>query len=71
MSKFACPKCGSITKVLESRPSIPLDGRRRRRQCYQGNCRFRFTTVERIYVKEKKHERKIPRRYTKRAVELR
>ena len=50
-TKFKCPKCGSPTKVIDSRGKSPY-ATRRRRLCLNSKCEFRVTTVERILIKE-------------------
>lgn len=50
MSVFVCPRCGSDTRVLESRftriEGEKYAGIRRRRQCEKRDCGERFTTYE-------------------------
>jgi transcriptional regulator NrdR family protein len=40
-----CPKCNSISAVLDSRPT-ESGTVRRRRKCMKNRCQTRFTTVE-------------------------
>jgi transcriptional regulator NrdR family protein len=42
--KYACTKCGTSTAVIETRTFDA--GIRRRRQCLNVKCKFRFTTYE-------------------------
>ena len=48
-----CPKCDSPTGIYESR--IITDGKRRRRQCPQ--CKFKFTTYERMDDEGKRYDK--------------
>lgn len=50
-SKFKCPMCGSPTKVVDSRSKTPSITRRRR-ECINLKCRYRVSTIERIFIKE-------------------
>ena len=46
-----CPKCGSLdTQVKDSRPTEDSAAIRRRRVCL--SCQFRFTTFERVQLRE-------------------
>ena len=46
-----CPKCGSLdTQVKDSRPTEDSAAIRRRRVCLA--CQFRFTTFERVQLRE-------------------
>src|ERR671930_37914 len=46
-----CPKCGSLdTQVKDSRPTEDSAAIRRRRVCLP--CNFRFTTFERVQLRE-------------------
>jgi len=45
---IACPFCGTYSLVTDSRPTKGTNGRRRRRQCANENCKHRFTTYEYI-----------------------
>lgn len=51
-SKFKCPKCGSPTRVIDSRSKTP-SSTRRRRLCLNPECKYRVTTIEKIFIKEK------------------
>lgn len=43
-----CPKCGfDESRVIDSRPADANDTIRRRRECLNPDCKFRFTTYER------------------------
>ena len=58
-----CPSCGSLdTQVKDSRPTEDSAVIRRRRVCL--TCNFRFTTFERVQLRElvvvKKHGRREP-----------
>src|ERR1700743_1607618 len=58
-----CPKCGSLdTQVKDSRPTEDSAAIRRRRVCL--SCSFRFTTVERVQLRElvalKRNGRRVP-----------
>jgi transcriptional repressor NrdR len=58
-----CPNCGSLdTQVKDSRPTEDSSVIRRRRVCL--SCNFRFTTFERVQLREltviKKSGRKVP-----------
>ena len=51
-----CPRCRSATVVLEKR-----DGDRRRRECSNADCLFRFTTYELLsgdleHLRDAKHQ---------------
>jgi transcriptional regulator NrdR family protein len=45
---FPCPKCGTNTGTIDSRPTgfMGHDSTRRRRKCLNNKCRKRFTTYE-------------------------
>ena len=46
-----CPNCGSLdTQVKDSRPTEDSSVIRRRRVCL--SCNFRFTTFERVQLRE-------------------
>ncbi|MBN9049732.1 MAG: transcriptional repressor NrdR [Rhizobiales bacterium] len=46
-----CPSCGSLdTQVKDSRPTEDANAIRRRRVCI--SCNFRFTTFERVQLRE-------------------
>jgi transcriptional repressor NrdR len=58
-----CPKCGSLdTQVKDSRPTEDSAAIRRRRVCLA--CQFRFTTFERVQLREltviKRNGRRLP-----------
>src|SRR5436853_7156114 len=58
-----CPKCGSLdTQVKDSRPTEDSAAIRRRRVCL--SCQFRFTTFERVQLREltviKRNGRRVP-----------
>ena len=58
-----CPKCGSLdTQVKDSRPTEDSAAIRRRRVCL--SCHFRFTTFERVQLRElvviKRNGRRLP-----------
>ena len=58
-----CPKCGSLdTQVKDSRPTEDSAAIRRRRVCLA--CQFRFTTFERVQLREltviKRNGRRVP-----------
>jgi transcriptional repressor NrdR len=58
-----CPSCGSLdTQVKDSRPSEDSAAIRRRRLCL--SCNFRFTTFERVQLRElvviKRNGRRVP-----------
>jgi len=58
-----CPKCGSLdTQVKDSRPTEDSAAIRRRRVCL--SCQFRFTTFERVQLREltviKRNGRRLP-----------
>ena len=58
-----CPSCGSLdTQVKDSRPTEDLAAIRRRRLCL--SCGFRFTTFERVQLREliviKRNGRRVP-----------
>ena len=58
-----CPSCGSLdTQVKDSRPSEDSSAIRRRRLCL--TCNFRFTTFERVQLRElvviKRNGRRVP-----------
>jgi transcriptional repressor NrdR len=58
-----CPKCGSLdTQVKDSRPTEDAAAIRRRRVCLA--CQFRFTTFERVQLREltviKRNGRRLP-----------
>jgi transcriptional repressor NrdR len=58
-----CPSCGSLdTQVKDSRPSEDAAAIRRRRVCLA--CSFRFTTFERVQLRElvviKRNGRRVP-----------
>src|SRR2546421_12571116 len=58
-----CPSCGSLdTQVKDSRPTEDSAAIRRRRVCL--TCNFRFTTFERVQVREllviKRNGRRVP-----------
>ena len=58
-----CPKCGSLdTQVKDSRPTEDSAAIRRRRLCLA--CGFRFTTFERVQLREllviKRNGRRVP-----------
>ena len=58
-----CPSCGSLdTQVKNSRPSEDSSAIRRRRLCL--SCNFRFTTFERVQLRElavlKRNGRRVP-----------
>jgi len=58
-----CPSCGSLdTQVKDSRPTEDSAAIRRRRVCL--NCNFRFTTFERVQLREltviKRNGRRVP-----------
>jgi transcriptional repressor NrdR len=58
-----CPSCGSLdTQVKDSRPSEDSSAIRRRRLCLA--CNFRFTTFERVQLRElavlKRNGRRVP-----------
>ena len=58
-----CPSCGSLdTQVKDSRPTEDLAVIRRRRVCL--TCNFRFTTFERVQLREltviKRNGRRVP-----------
>jgi transcriptional repressor NrdR len=58
-----CPSCGSLdTQVKDSRPSEDSAAIRRRRLCLA--CNFRFTTFERVQLRElvviKRNGRRVP-----------
>ena len=58
-----CPKCGSLdTQVKDSRPTEDSAAIRRRRVCL--SCNFRFTTFERVQLREltviKRNGRRVP-----------
>ncbi len=58
-----CPSCGSLdTQVKDSRPSEDSSAIRRRRLCLA--CSFRFTTFERVQLRElaviKRNGRRVP-----------
>jgi transcriptional regulator NrdR family protein len=41
-----CPKCKHPTKVIDSRQTADRNATRRRRECLNLKCGFRFTTYE-------------------------
>src|SRR3972149_8988770 len=58
-----CPSCGSLdTQVKDSRPTEDSAVIRRRRVCL--TCNFRFTTFERVQLRElvviKRNSRRVP-----------
>ena len=58
-----CPSCGSLdTQVKDSRPTEDSSVIRRRRVCL--TCNFRFTTFERVQLRElvviKRNGRRVP-----------
>jgi transcriptional repressor NrdR len=58
-----CPNCGSLdTQVKDSRPTEDSAAIRRRRVCL--SCQFRFTTFERVQLREltviKRNGRRVP-----------
>ena len=58
-----CPSCGSLdTQVKDSRPTEDSNAIRRRRVCL--TCQFRFTTFERVQLRElvviKRNGRRVP-----------
>src|ERR671910_3032282 len=58
-----CPSCGSLdTQVKDSRPTEDSAAIRRRRVCLA--CNFRFTTFERVQLRElvviKRNGRRVP-----------
>ena len=58
-----CPKCASLdTQVKDSRPTEDSAAIRRRRVCL--SCKFRFTTFERVQLREltviKRNGRRLP-----------
>src|ERR1700720_365592 len=58
-----CPSCGSLdTQVKDSRPTEDSAAIRRRRVCLA--CQFRFTTFERVQLREltaiKRNGRRLP-----------
>src|SRR5918911_1461134 len=58
-----CPNCGSLdTQVKDSRPTEDAGAIRRRRVCL--SCNFRFTTFERVQLRElvviKRNGRRVP-----------
>jgi transcriptional repressor NrdR len=58
-----CPSCGSLdTQVKDSRPTEDSGAIRRRRLCL--TCNFRFTTFERVQLREltviKRNGRRVP-----------
>jgi len=58
-----CPSCGSLdTQVKDSRPTEDSSVIRRRRICL--SCNFRFTTFERVQLREliviKRNGRRVP-----------
>jgi transcriptional repressor NrdR len=58
-----CPSCGSLdTQVKDSRPTEDAAAIRRRRVCL--SCHFRFTTFERVQLRElvviKRNGRRVP-----------
>ena len=58
-----CPSCGSLdTQVKDSRPTEDSAAIRRRRVCL--TCNFRFTTFERVHLRElvviKRNGRRVP-----------
>ena len=58
-----CPNCGSLdTQVKDSRPTEDAGASRRRRVCL--SCNFRFTTFERVQLREliviKRNGRRVP-----------
>ncbi len=58
-----CPNCGSLdTQVKDSRPTEDSNAIRRRRVCL--TCQFRFTTFERVQLRElvviKRNGRRVP-----------
>jgi len=58
-----CPNCGSLdTQVKDSRPTEDSAAIRRRRVCL--SCNFRFTTFERVQLREltviKRNGRRVP-----------
>jgi transcriptional repressor NrdR len=58
-----CPNCGSLdTQVKDSRPTEDSSAIRRRRVCLA--CNFRFTTFERVQLRElvviKRNGRRVP-----------
>src|SRR5262245_66439033 len=58
-----CPSCGSLdTQVKDSRPTEDSAAIRRRRLCLA--CNFRFTTFERVQLREltviKRNGRRVP-----------
>ena len=58
-----CPSCGSLdTQVKDSRPTEDSGAIRRRRVCL--TCQFRFTTFERVQLRElvviKRNGRRVP-----------
>ena len=58
-----CPNCGSLdTQVKDSRPTEESSVIRRRRVCL--SCNFRFTTFERVQLREllviKRNSRRVP-----------
>jgi transcriptional repressor NrdR len=58
-----CPSCGSLdTQVKDSRPTEDSAAIRRRRVCL--SCNFRFTTFERVQLRElvviKRNGRRVP-----------
>src|SRR5438105_9078840 len=58
-----CPSCGSLdTQVKDSRPTEDSAAIRRRRVCLA--CHFRFTTFERVQLREllviKRNGRRVP-----------
>ena len=58
-----CPNCGSLdTQVKDSRPTEDSSAIRRRRVCLA--CHFRFTTFERVHLREliviKRNGRRVP-----------
>src|SRR5436189_5607496 len=58
-----CPNCGSLdTQVKDSRPTEDSSVIRRRRVCL--SCNFRFTTFERVQLRElvviKRNGRRVP-----------
>src|SRR5262249_32825386 len=61
--RMRCPKCGSLdTQVKDSRPTEDSAAIRRRRVCLA--CQFRFTTFERVQLRElvvlKRNGRRVP-----------
>ena len=53
---MSCPKCGSASKCLDSRPSAN-DSTRRRYACLSKRCATRWSTLETLVIVDKKGKR--------------